>query len=127
LIEQHAVGLQAVDQNRQQWPIQVVGDDDGVEATFREWPGMAVLQVGGDDVGLPGQVGHGVRIAIHQRQAVAPLQKPARVTASTTSDVQDGAARANQRREADDPGRRLGEAQVNGGRRHRGVTSAGRG
>ena len=52
LVDQHAARRQGAGQVRKQRTMQIVGDDDAVERASAEGPGRAILQVGGDDLGV---------------------------------------------------------------------------
>ena len=84
----------------------MVGDDDGGEPpSRRKRPGASILKVGLDkiDTGLASEIGHAVKVPVDSGHQMTRRSEQAEVTATAAGDVEHGAARSYQRREAAHP------------------------
>lgn len=89
--------------------MQIIGDDDPVIAAA-ERPGRSVLEIDRDDrqAGIGNKRGERRDIAVGREDAVAKLAQHDAMPPATGGEVEDMTAWTDQRREAADPGRRLG-------------------
>ena len=103
-VYQHAARVQAVDQDRKKWPVQVIRHDDAIEQAAGQRPGCAVLQVCSDSFDTP--TGYQARyISVDGRYLVSRGREHVRMTTCAAGDIKDGPAGRYQRGTAFNPGR----------------------
>jgi hypothetical protein len=94
--------------------MEIVDDDDGREGSFRQRPGGLAFQVRLDDLGsgLADEVANGPGVPVHHRHGVTECEEVSGVAPTSTGEVENRAAFPDQRREAANPGGRLGDSKV---------------
>jgi len=122
LVEQGAVIDDRGDELRKQRAMEVVGDDERIEALFAERLGRAFeIRRARLDAGRPVHAGERRGVAIDGEHMAAAAGEEARVPAEAAGKVEDAPARTDEMREPGDP-RRGRRCRVRGAveaRRHR--------
>jgi hypothetical protein len=101
--------------------MEIVDDDDGGERPPRQRPRGAAFQIRLDDLGMgfAGEVTDGSDVPVHHRHRVPEREEVSGVASPSTGEVKNRAALSRQRREAANPGGRLGESKMERMRRSR--------
>lgn len=107
-VEKNSAGRQAADQGRKQGPVQVVGDDDQVEAFRCEGPVHLTVcqrcfQIVIEQCGLPGEIRHSVKGAVKKGNSAVPAEKQPPMASTAAGKVKDPVAGGCQGRKAANP------------------------
>ncbi len=105
LVDQYAIGGQAIDQDREKRPVQVVRHHDAIEHAPGQRPGTAVLKVRFDNFDTRAGCQPG-RIPVDGRHIVTCGGEHVRMAAAATGDIKHRSAGRNQRCTALNPGGR---------------------
>src|SRR4030095_1410877 len=87
LVDERAARFEAVDEERQQWTMEVVRHHDATEASLPERPRCPILEVGTHDLEIPSRRQR-ARVTIDRDHAMAALEEESRMASAAGRDVE---------------------------------------